>query len=262
MTHFWSEDSRKTTRKVRPARSRKRRLGRRLRNFLVGALGPLIVRGWVKTLRFRWDGDIYRENGMPVGPTEGIYVFWHQRMLAFAGFYRNSGVRVLISQHGDGEMIARVIARLGMEPIRGSSTRGGARAILELLRQSEGSGYIVITPDGPQGPRHVFQGGAIYLASRTGLPIYPVAVSFERYFNLRTWDGFLMPLPFTRGLFRIGKPLQVPSELERSAIEANRKLAEEVLRDLTDSADRQFLELWKNSRDYCTLPEKKAPKSP
>jgi hypothetical protein len=174
-------------------------------------------------------------------------------MLAFAGFYRNSGVRVLISQHGDGEMIARVIARLGMQPVRGSSTRGGARAILALLRQSDDLANIVITPDGPQGPKHVFQGGAIYLASRTGLPIYPVAVSFERSFSLRTWDGFLMPLPFTRGLFRIGKPLKVPPEIGREEFQASRKLAEEALRELTDSTDQQFSELWDKARELSAL---------
>ena len=102
----------------------RKRAARNARNFLVGAIGPPLVRAWARSLRIRWLGDDIRiENGLPATRTNGIYVFWHQRMLVLAGFFRDCGFKVLISQHGDGEMIARVITRLGMQPIRGSTTR-------------------------------------------------------------------------------------------------------------------------------------------
>jgi lysophospholipid acyltransferase (LPLAT)-like uncharacterized protein len=194
------------------------------------------------------------ENGMPAAPSNGIFVFWHQRMFAFAGFFRNSGARVIISEHGDGEMIARIIARLGMEPVRGSSTRGGARAMLELLREKDSRVNIAITPDGPRGPRHAFHEGAVYLASRTGLPIYPLAIAFKRYAQLPTWDGFIVPAPFTRALVRLGEAHRVPPDIDREGLEAARRRVEESLRTLTDTADREFARLYTEAVTARDLP--------
>jgi hypothetical protein len=203
------------------------------------------VRAWTRSLRFRWLGkDIQVEDGIPANAPGGIYVFWHQRMLALAGIFRNSGFRVLISEHGDGEMIARIIARLGMRPVRGSATRGGARAVLELLRGERERVRIAITPDGPQGPRHFFHEGAVYLASRTGLAIHPVAVAFKRYKELPTWDGFILPVPFSPAIVRVGDPISIPAGLDREGMEAARKQLEDTLRGLTESTDREFDDLW------------------
>ncbi|HEU5394507.1 MAG TPA: lysophospholipid acyltransferase family protein [Candidatus Methylomirabilis sp.] len=203
------------------------------------------MRAWARSLRIRFLCDGFRiENGLPATPTNGIYVFWHQRMLVLAGYFRDCGFRVLISHHGDGEMIARVIERLGMHPIRGSSTRGGARAILELIHEARERVNIAITPDGPRGPRHRFQEGAVYLASRTGLPIYPVTVAFARFARLPTWDGFMVPAPFTKALVRVGSPVALPAELDREGVEAARSELERNLRALTDSTDEKFEELW------------------
>ena len=109
--------------KKKKRRPKKRRWKRTLRNFVIGAVGPVLLRIWIWTLRIRYVDVKHQHNGMPWGPTHGVYVFWHQRMLVFAALYRNSDVRILISQHGDGDMIARVVERLGFRPVRGSSTR-------------------------------------------------------------------------------------------------------------------------------------------
>lgn len=229
-------------------KSRRRRVVRTVRNHIVAALGPLIVRAWTRSLRFRFICEGIRvENGLPITPTNGIFTFWHQRLLAFAGFFRDSGHRVLISQHGDGEMIARIVERLGMVPIRGSSTRGGARAILELIREAKERVSFAITPDGPRGPRHRFQEGAVYLASRTGLPIYPVTVSFARSRSLPTWDGFILPRPFTKALMRVGTPVMVPPDLGRDEVEIQRAQLETALRALTADTDERFGELWEGA---------------
>lgn len=230
--------------KSRGSRAR-RRIFRRVRNWLAGTIGPPIVRAWARSLRFRWLGtDIRLEDGIPANAENGIYVFWHQRMLALAGIFRNSGARVIISQHGDGEMIARIIARLGMRPVRGSATRGGARAVLEILREEKDRVRIAITPDGPQGPRYHFHEGAVYIASRTGLAIHPIAVAFKRYRELPTWDGFILPVPFSPALVRVGDPISIPAGLDREGMESARKLLEDTLRKLTESTDREFGELW------------------
>jgi lysophospholipid acyltransferase (LPLAT)-like uncharacterized protein len=213
----------------------------------VAFLGPPIVRAWVCSLRFRFICEGIRvENGLPATPTNGIFVFWHERILAFAGFFRDCRCRVLISQHGDGEMIARIIERLGMVPIRGSSTRGGARAILELIREAREPVNIAITPDGPKGPRHRFQEGAVYLASRTGLPIYPVTVAFARSASLPTWDGFIVPAPFTKALIRVADPIRVPADIAREDVEPVRAKLEDALRILTASTDESFESLWQS----------------
>lgn len=231
----------------RPVKKKSRRLGRRFRNWLIGLLGPRLVRLWIMTVRLRFHGDVRVVEGKPRAPTNGIFVFWHQRMLILAGYFKDSGFRVLISQHGDGEMIARVIEGLGMKPIRGSSTRGGARACLEILREEPGGLNVAITPDGPRGPRHVFQDGAIFLASRTGLPVYPVAVSARRAFQLPTWDGFLLPFPFTRAVLALGAPIPVPADADRDTLERLRAEAEKRLRELTETADRELEALYRKA---------------
>ena len=227
---------------------KRRRIFRRIRNWLAGTIGPPIVRAWASTLRFRWLADDAAMDAMLPDSPGGIYVFWHQRMLALAGSFRNSGFRVLISEHGDGEMIARIIARLGMRPVRGSATRGGARAVLELLRDEKDGVRIAITPDGPRGPRHFLHEGTVYLASRAGLAIHPVAVAFKRYRELPTWDGFILPAPFSPALVRVGVPIRVPPGLDRDAMEAERKRVEEALRQLTESTDREFADLYARAR--------------
>ncbi|MBI4601300.1 MAG: lysophospholipid acyltransferase family protein [Planctomycetes bacterium] len=229
---------------ARPRKRRWRHLQRRVRNWIAGLIGPTVIWAWTRTLRIRSAGAVRTRGTMYFGEGAGIYVFWHQRMLVLAGIYRRSGTRVLISEHGDGELIARIIGRLGMKPIRGSSTRGGVRATLELLREVESDVNFAITPDGPRGPRHVFQEGAIYLASRTGLPIYPVTVACRRRWQLPTWDGFIVPLPFTATIVRFGEPLRFPADLSREQLEAARLEAERRLRDLTEDTDREFEALY------------------
>jgi hypothetical protein len=234
---------------------RARRHGlRTLRNFLAGLLGPPLIRAWVGTLRVRFHGDLSVADRFVLGPTRGIYVFWHQRLLFFAGHYRGSRFRVVISTHGDGEMIARVIARLGMVPVRGSSTRGGSRAVLELVRNGADPVNVAITPDGPRGPRHHVQQGAIYLASRTGLPVYPAVVSFARSASLRTWDRFILPCPFTRALVCLGNPLRLPENASREAIEEARQALEAGLRELTRTADEDFARLYGEAKPRRELP--------
>jgi hypothetical protein len=230
---------------------------RRVRNRLIGLLGPWLLRAWVGSLRIRWAGPgLVRPD--PRGRESAIYVFWHQRLLPFSVTHRGLGVRALISSHGDGEMLARVAERLGHKAIRGSSTRGGPGAMRGLLAEV-GRGYdFVITPDGPQGPRHVFQVGAAYFASRSGLPVIPASIGYRRFWSLRSWDGFMIPLPFTRAVIQAAPPLRVPPDLDPGELERWRIRLEESLRSLTEDTDRRFEEIYRqgiSTRAFRNFPD-------
>ncbi len=174
-----------------------------------------------------------------------LYVFWHQRLFPFAATHRGLGIRALISSHGDGEMLARAAEGLGHKAIRGSTTRGGMRAIRGLLSEV-GEGYdFVITPDGPRGPRHVFQIGAVYFASKSGLTVIPASVSYKKSWSLGSWDGFIIPRPFTRSVIQAGIPIQVPRDLEDQGLEEWRVKLEKALRAVTEDTDQRLEELYR-----------------
>ena len=214
---------------------------RRVRNWLIGVFGPLIVRLWVRSLRIRFVAEeAMIENGLPMVGKNGIFTFWHQRLLVFGGYFRNSGFRALVSRHQDGEMIARVVEGLGMRAIRGSTRRGGSQALREILAEDLSTLRLAVTPDGPRGPCHVFQAGSVYVASRSGLPVYPATVALSRSWSLPTWDGFLLPVPFSRALMRVGEPIRVPDNLPRNEVETWRQRIETTLRELTDTTDADF----------------------
>ncbi len=237
-----------------PSRSKRfrRRVLRPLRNGCVGVLGAPALRLWRRALRVRIAGH-GRFGFDPQGrrrllfDAPGIYAFWHQRLLGLSIASPVPDMKILISAHGDGEMIARTIERLGMKTLRGSTTRGGTRAILGALRQSRQQS-IGITPDGPKGPSQVFHPGAIYLASRARMPIYPITFACGRFSQLRTWDRMLIPAPFTSSIICFGEVIRVPPDLDRDALEEHRAAAEQTLRELTRSTDEQFEELYRQAQ--------------
>lgn len=135
-----------------------------------------------------------------------IIAFWHAQQLMIPFGYRGPGAHVLISRHGDGEIIARIIARFGHESVRGSSTRGGAGALRALIKLGRSGRDMVVTPDGPKGPRHVAKLGVIHLAKATGLPIVPLAFACSKKNSSRagiaTWSRF----HFRKACFCMGLP--------------------------------------------------------
>jgi len=217
---------------------------RRVRNRLIGLLGPWLLRAWVGSLRIRWAGPgLVRPS--PRGRENVIYIFWHQRLLPFSVTHRGLGIRALISAHGDGEMLARVAERLGQKAIRGSTTRGGPGALRGLLAEVGQGHDFVITPDGPQGPRHVLQVGTAYFASRSGLAVIPASIGYRRSVSLRSWDRFVIPFPFTRAVIQAADPIRVPPDLEPAELERWRALLEETLRSITEDTDRRFEEVYR-----------------
>ena len=155
---------------------------------LLPPVGASIIRGLTGSMRMESQGHeqvdtLYRE-GRHI-----ILAFWHAQQLMVPIGYRGTGANVLISQHQDGEIIARIISRFGHRAVRGSSTRGGALALRELIRLGRSGADLVVTPDGPKGPRQVAKLGVVQLAKATGLPIVPLAFSCSKKNSSRAGIG-------------------------------------------------------------------------
>jgi lysophospholipid acyltransferase (LPLAT)-like uncharacterized protein len=203
------------------------------------ALGRGLVRVLASSLRLRelpssglralWD------TGQPV-----IYTVWHGQILLLPYLYgRRYRIHALTSRSRDGEVLSRFVQGFGIHVVRGSSSRGGARALLALARviREEGDNVLIV-PDGPRGPRHVAQSGAVVLAKMTGAPIVPLAVGASPRRVLRSWDAFVVPHPFARVVVVFGQPLTVPRDAGREIVETKRRELEAVLLGITAAADR------------------------
>lgn len=167
-----------------------------------------------------------------------ILVFWHGRLLMMPYIWRRGrGMTTLISQHNDGELIAKTIGHFGLGTVRGSSGHGGAGAVRLLVRSLAKNHSAGVTPDGPTGPRMRASDGVISVARLSGVPIIPAAYGASRRKILKTWDRFILPLPFSRGVFLWGEPIHVASDSDAAAREAARQEVEDSLNALTREAD-------------------------
>jgi len=141
-----------------------------------------------------------------------VFALWHGEMLPLLYFHRAQGVSVLISEHGDGELIARVAMNYGYRTVRGSTSRGSARAILGLVRELEDGHDLAITPDGPRGPAKSFAPGTLIVAQRGRAPIVPVVAHADAAWRLKSWDRFMIPKPFARVTIAYGDPVRLDDD--------------------------------------------------
>lgn len=146
-----------------------------------------------------------------------VFSLWHGHLLPLLWHHRGEGVIVLISEHRDGELVARAATSLGFGLIRGSTTRGGGRALIALVRALQSGKEVAITPDGPRGPARKFAPGALVAAQRSDSLILPVAMSATRAWRLRSWDGFTIPKPFARVTVAYIDPEKVLASDSRAA---------------------------------------------
>ena len=180
-----------------------------------------VIRAWLNTSQFDYICD--DPPGDPrIRPVGGIYLFWHETMLFPAANFGGLGFAVLVSKHRDGELIARILKMLRISSVRGSTTRQSLSALRGMMREVHSS-LLAITPDGPKGPRRVVQQGAIYLASKTGMPIYPAGFAFRDRWRVGSWDRMMIPKPFTRGVGIMSKGILIPPELSDAEIEEHRQ---------------------------------------
>ncbi|TVR53174.1 MAG: DUF374 domain-containing protein [Gemmatimonadales bacterium] len=202
-----------------------------------------------KTLRYQVDGEealeAFRREGQPV-----ILAFWHSRILPLAYFHRNQGIVVLVSEHRDGEYIARVIARKGFGLARGSSTRGGVRGLRELIRAGRSGRELALTPDGPKGPPRRVKLGALVAAQVTGLPIVPLTAGGEGVWRVSSWDRFVVPRPFSRIQVRYGPPIHVPRRAGPEELQALAEKLDGELNRITDQVDGENRDPVRPDRSY------------
>jgi lysophospholipid acyltransferase (LPLAT)-like uncharacterized protein len=189
----------------------------------VATAGAWLVRRLVGTSRFHFryaDPMVNPEVARRLG-RRYIYAFYHEVMLFPAYYWAWPEMHILISDHRDGELITQVVRRLGFGVVRGSTTRGGARALREMTLRIDRDN-LCVTPDGPRGPRrHVHQGLA-YLASRTGLPIVGAGMAFRGPWRARSWDRFAVPKPCRAAVCVVPEAVHVPPDADRETIEACR----------------------------------------
>lgn len=195
------------------AQRQKRRLKKRKAKWIVRLSMPFIrclYKSWrIKTCGFeKLDSDEVREKGV-------IFAFFHGQMLPLAFEFGRSNGHVMVSEHGDGELISQVLTRVGMKTLRGSTTRGGRRALLEMSRIPRKE-ILGITPDGPTGPSHSFAEGVLLLAQHSGRLIVPIAAVGSPAWRARSWDRFMVPKPFAKVCILIGTPFELPKRLSKN----------------------------------------------
>lgn len=209
-----------------------RELGRRL--------GPVLGRWYLElvylTSRVEFRGHEHlqklNDSGHPF-----IAAFWHGRLALVAGVRREKPVHVMISRHADGEIIARIARAFNKPSVRGSTTRGGKQAFRELAELVRHGEDAAVTPDGPKGPRYVCQPGIVALAKMTRAPILPAAGSAARNRRIRSWDRFMVPLPFSKIVVTFAVPIEIPENCEEDEMERKRLQLQETLIRLTQEAD-------------------------
>jgi lysophospholipid acyltransferase (LPLAT)-like uncharacterized protein len=214
-------------------------LWQRVQFALVAWLASAFIAVVGRTLRieFSWEeGSIgSMDNVYP-----GIYPFWHRCVPGAAWIFRKRNLAVLTSRSRDGEFIARVIRRFGYVPVRGSSSRGGQRGLLELHSFVANGGGAAFTIDGPRGPRFVAKKGPVLLARTTGVPITAFYVAMEKAWVLRTWDAMMIPKPFSRAYIRVARKIFVSPDADDQQLEAAYAEMQAALERVTAYADSQF----------------------
>jgi lysophospholipid acyltransferase (LPLAT)-like uncharacterized protein len=193
---------------------------------------PLLIRAVGATLRFTVEGQGHWDEAARGGRLP-IYTFWHDRIFAGTYFFRGRRIVIMTSQSFDGEYIARFIQRLGYGAVRGSSTRGGVGALVELTRLVRRGCPAGFSIDGPRGPRHVAKMGAVLLAKKTGQPVLPFGVNAERFWTLKSWDRMQVPKPFSRVRVRFAPPVLVPVDADEETLNAKREELQRALEEVS-----------------------------
>lgn len=197
----------------------------------IAALGYPVIDALGRTLRWRVEGMEHLD-GILASGRQPVMGFWHGRILPATYYFRKRGIVVITSENFDGEWIARIIERFGYGTARGSTTRGGRKAMLRLVRTMQEGRAAGFTLDGPRGPSRVAQPGAVWLAGATGNPLLPFHLEASSHWTMRSWDRTQIPKPFSTVALAIGAPIDVPPDLPQEGLEKVRLELEATLRAL------------------------------
>ena len=216
-----------------------RSIRRRIRDWLIITLGTVIFRLWFATCRITLKGeDVYRKYTRSPSPT--VVGTWHRGAIFLVWFFRRLKPMIMFSRSNDGQLIAGFAEKLGVIPVRGSSSRGGGQALRTMVKflGGDGSRLAATVLDGPRGPRFVAKKGLLFLAKIGNAPLVPVAVSAWPAVTLKkSWDRTLIPLPFSRVIVMIGDPIHIPQETGSAGLEDIRVTVENALKEMVRQAD-------------------------
>ena len=204
-------------------------------------MGYRLVASLGVTLRWRTEGLQHLDEIVATG-RQPIMTFWHGRILPAAYFFRRRGIVVITSENFDGEWIAGIIERFGYGTARGSTSRGGGKALLQLVRDMAAGKPAGFTVDGPRGPARVAQPGAMWLAKATGNPVLPFHVEADRHWTLNSWDRTQIPRPYATVALAVGTPIDVPSDADEAMQDARRRELETALEVLQQRASAMLSE--------------------
>lgn len=215
-----------------------RRQRRKLAAFLLPRCAPTILRhlskSWkVETLGSEHFDEAYAQRGM-------LATLWHGRMIVPITAQAGKGICVLVSPSADGQLVPPILAQFGYKWVLGSSNKNPARAVREMLERLQAGGRIVITPDGPRGPRHAVNPGPAWMARETGFPILPCGTATDRAWRMNTWDHFTIPKWRARVVVVYGEPLYVPAEAGDEVIA---RATEEMKRRMIAAEEQGFRHL-------------------
>jgi lysophospholipid acyltransferase (LPLAT)-like uncharacterized protein len=208
---------------------------KRLEAVAIAVAGYRLISALGSTLRWRTEGLQQYDRVLAMG-RQPIMAFWHGRILPATYYFRRRGIVVITSENFDGEWIARIIERFGYGTARGSTSRGGLKAMLQLKREMKEGRAAGFTLDGPRGPARVAQAGAVWLASATGNPVLPFHLEASSHWSLRSWDRTQIPKPFSTVTLVVGEPMDVPGDASDEVLEQARLELEQRLRLLEDRA--------------------------
>jgi lysophospholipid acyltransferase (LPLAT)-like uncharacterized protein len=204
---------------------------KRIHARLIATVGYPLIAALGSTLRWRAEGlehlAAVERSGRPP-----IMAFWHGRILPATVYFRRRGIVVITSENFDGEWIAGIIERFGYGTARGSTSRGGRKALRQLTRDMAAGKPAAFTIDGPRGPARVAQAGAVWLAKATGNPVVPFHIETDRHWTLNSWDRTQIPKPFAAATIVIGEPIYVAAETDASGLDVVTRALQQQLQML------------------------------
>ncbi len=169
--------------------------------------------------------------------TKTINIFWHNRIALMPKLYKGKGIKILISDHSDGEIITKIILKYKkLSAVRGSTKKGAVRGLKNLIKEVKNYD-ICITPDGPRGPKYEIQGGSIYISKLTGFPIIPLSYNVRKKYVLNSWDNFIIPYPFNEIVYVAGEPIFIDKDIDNDEA---KKIVKDKLMEVTEIADNYF----------------------
>lgn len=216
-----------------------------VRNTVGTVIVAAVVKSLLLTVRYRAHGW-ERVKAVAQEGDGVLYAIWHDSMMLPLGHEARRQTVAVVSRGADGLFAARIVRHFGVGAICGSTGETGAAVVMEALRSRPRGHSLVVTPDGPRGPRHHAHEGAVFLASRSGLPVVPIGMALSREWRLRSWDRFRVAKPFARAEMVFGAPRKVAADLDRAALESERAWLEGELLALSKEAHERAGAPWQD----------------